>query len=134
MSTSRKIRYKGGILLGVLVLLLLAGCNASNLKIGYISTGVGNTLTASYYYFDGMESRRIEGEPGEIITIAYSSEVKKGNLEMKIKSPTGEIYPLSTGDGYEEMLEIPVDKTGTYRLIVMGERTRGSFSVSWSAI
>ncbi|NBG89536.1 hypothetical protein [Isachenkonia alkalipeptolytica] len=127
-------KSKGIMALGVLLLLLLVGCSTSNLKIGYISSGVGNTLTASYYYFDGIESRKIEGEPGEIITIAYNSEVKKGNLEMKIESPTGEVYPLPTEHNSEEIVEIPVDKTGTFRLIVMGERTRGSFSVSWSAI
>ena len=127
-------KSKGIMALGVLLLLLLVGCSTSNLKIGYISSGVGNTLTASYYYFDGIESRKIEGEPGEIITIAYNSEVKKGNLEMKIESPTGEVYPLPTEHNSEEIVEIFVDKTGTFRLIVMGERTRGSFSVSWSAI
>lgn len=128
----RKAIMGFGILL--LVLLMVVGCSTSNLKVGYISSGVGNTFTASYYYFDGMESRNIKGEPGEIITISYNSEVKKGNLEMKIESPTGEVYPLPTDLNSEEMMEIKVDQTGTYRLIIMGEGTRGSFSVAWSAI
>ena len=129
----KKIR-KGIVALIVLFLLFLGGCNASNLKVGYVSTGVGNTLTASYYYFDGVESRSIKGEPGEVITVAFNSEVKKGNLEMKIQSPTGEVYLLPTNQNSEETLEIHVDKTGIYRLVIMGERTRGSFSVAWSAI
>lgn len=129
------IKGKSVLFGGILLLLLLAvGCSTSNLKVGYVSTGVGNTFTASYYYFDGIESRRIEGEPGEVITIAYNSEVKKGNLEMKIQSPTGELYLLPTDINSEELMEIQVDKSGTYRLIILGERTRGSFSVAWSAI
>jgi|GEM_PF-905563 len=128
----RKAIIGFGILL--IVLLMVVGCSTSNLKVGYVASGVGNTYTASYYYFDGMESRNIKGEPGEIITISFNSEVKKGNLEMKIQSPTGEVYPLPTDLNSEEMVEIKVDQTGTYQLIIMGERTRGSFSVAWSAI
>ena len=133
----RTIQKKGKriMALGIFIfVLLVVGCSSSNLKVGYVSSGVGNTFTASYYYFDGIESRNIKGEPGEIITIAYNSEIKKGNLEIKIESPTGEVYLLPTDLKSEEKMEIPVNKTGTYRLIVMGERTRGSFSVAWSAI
>jgi len=127
------IRFMGlGILL--IVLVMVVGCSTSNLKVGYVASGVGNTYTATYYYFDGMESRNIKGEPGEIITISFNSEVKKGNLEMEIQSPTGEIYSLPTDRNSEEMMEIKVDQSGTYQLIIMGERTRGSFSVAWSAI
>ncbi len=131
----KTFKGKGVLFGGILLLLLLAvGCSSSNLKVGYVSTGVGNTFNASYFYFDGIESRSIEGGPGDVITIAYNSEVKKGSLEMKIQSPMGEVYCLPTDLTSEEMLEIKVDKSGTYRLIIMGERTRGSFSVAWSAI
>jgi hypothetical protein len=135
MRANVKRNGKGLMGLGILIMVLLAaGCSNANLKVGYISSGIGNTFTASYYYFDGMESRKIDGEPGEIITVAYDSEVKRGNLQMKIQSPTGEVYHLSTDAESEKLMEIPVDKTGTYRLIITGERTRGSFSVAWSSI
>lgn len=124
----------GSFILVLTVLLLLAACNASNIKVGYVTSNIGNTITASYYYFDGTESKEIKGEPGEIIAVAYNSEVKKGNLTMEIQSPTGDVYVLPTDQTTEELLEIPVDKTGTYRLIINGERTRGSFSVAWSAM
>lgn len=125
---------KGLIIIGLLILMLAVGCSSANLKVGYVSTGIGNAFTASYYYFDGVETRSIDGEPGETIIVAYNSEVKRGNLEMKIKAPTGEIYSLTSDGDSEESIEIPVNKTGTYRLMVVGEKTRGSFSVSWSAI
>ena len=121
------------LLVLMLALLLFAtGCSTSSLKVGYVSTSIGSEFSASYYHFNGTESRRIKAEEGETLSIQYETEVKRGSLDIWIQSPDGETIDLATGETTVDSIEIPVEESGYYRLMVVGDSTRGSFDFDWS--
>jgi hypothetical protein len=113
----------------ILTMAVLTGCD-SNMSLLYVGSDTGDKISGSYKLFTGTKSKTINAEKGETIVIDYSSEVKSGELALKVLDPDKEIaLELETNKAGTE--EINAEKDGKYRLIITGNKTNGSFNVKW---
>ncbi len=114
------------------IFLLLVSISASGCKItrGYVGTNVGNHISATYQLFNGTKTKSIRVDAGKTMVIDYSSEVKKGNLEIKLLDVKKELFAgLETNiTGTKTITAVDSEK---YELVITGADTEGSFDVSW---
>ncbi len=124
--------FKG--MLGLLVLgsLLLVACSQSKLQIGWVGTSTANQFSYRYETFTGTERKSIRLTAGETLALTYAVEVDKGSLTLAVQNPDGEtLWEETFEEADDETVELNAEKTGTYKLLVQGERTGGSFDISW---
>jgi len=128
----------------LLVSALTIGCGArSSLRIGWLESGGPRHKTARYRTFSGVERASFRVEEGQTVEIDYEINVEKGTLTLSVTDPDGEIvweetFEEAVGDGGEPELSFrgehalePVAQTGRYKLRIEGDRTGGSFDLSW---
>jgi len=114
----------------LLTLTVFTGCD-SNIQLMSMGSNAGNKINYSYKLFTGTHTKSIKVEKGKTIVIDYSSEVKKGELDLKIFDPDENVVlELETNKtGTEELI---AEKDGKYELIITGSKTNGSFNVKWN--
>jgi DNA-directed RNA polymerase subunit RPC12/RpoP len=84
-------------------------------------------MKSSYAYWDGTKIKGIKGEAGEEFEINYSSEVKKGDLQINlydIENNLIEKFPTNTSGTYI----VSFEGEGEYLIEVIGKGTKGSYS------
>lgn len=108
--------------------LVLISCG--QVKVGYVGSNTGNHINSSYKYFNGTETRVINASAGNVIDIHYTSEVKKGELSLKVmdssQNTVAKLEANTTGTK-----EIKANGDEKYELIVDASGTEGSFDVKW---
>jgi hypothetical protein len=111
----------------LLTLILVCGCN---ITMGYVGSNSGNQISGSYHLFSGTKTNTIEVHQGKVTFIHYDSEVKQGELTMKIFNPEKELFLDLKPNiaGTESIVAVGDDK---YELVVTGTDTEGSFNVHW---
>lgn len=120
------------ILLIFILNLNLIGCTSS---LYIFKTGSGNSVNSidySYRLFHGKETKTIKVEKNEKIKIEYDVEVKKGNLEIEVLNKKGEkIWKINLDKDKKGEHELKL-KEDTYKLIVRGDKAKGSYNVKYN--
>jgi hypothetical protein len=116
----------------------LAGCGS---HIGSISTGsrvlsAGNNVpghfNASYQLFSGEEGQWVTAKAGQSIDLSYAGEAQKGSLSFVVRDAnkttlwSEDLVKITGGS-----TKVPVEQSGDYAVVVVGQETQGSFEVSW---
>jgi len=130
--------YKPHILLcfTIAFAILMAGCNTDHsinsdihMKIQLDQNG---RIAKIYDTFNGIERGSLEVESGQRICFDYEAIVQIGSLTIKWLDPSGvvvwERVISESANGTEEIVS---ESHGRYSIIVQGQRTVGSFNVSW---
>ncbi|MGC9357149.1 MAG: hypothetical protein ACP5GX_04760 [Anaerolineae bacterium] len=119
--------------LALLSLTLTVGCGAtSSLQIGWVETSGPNSREASYRTFTGIERKAVELEAGEILAIDYNITVDKGELDLRVENPDGDIiWEQIFGDSETGTAEVRSEEAGRYLIEIEGQETGGSYELSW---
>lgn len=117
------------VILVLMVATLLAACDKKVVFMGSSSSS-NNQMEASYRYFTGTEEKKISMKKGETLAIDYQSEVEKGELTIKLYGPENHLLQsLSSNKAGNEKLGISQD--GKYRIQVSGNKTKGSYKITY---
>ena len=120
----------------VVLVILLSGCDFSNVKIGEVRLMYGDSddshMSYNFKAFTGSESERVEVLAGQTIIFEYEVVVDKGSVVIEWQNPTGAVvWRESLAENGRGGEEIAIDSAGKYALIVQGKGAAGSFDVSW---
>lgn len=116
------------LLVFIVLLAFLAGCN--DVQILYAGSNMGNQITGSYRYFQGTETKSIEMDSSEVYSFNYSSEVASGGLSIQLLDPDG-TTAIDFKTDTSGTIEYTAEVDGKHTLVIIGNGTRGKFSVSW---
>lgn len=122
------------VILGILLLsgtIIFSSClMGSGIKIGCVEKSYGNTLNASFYYFDGTNNKKVKFDKGDKVTIVYSIELEKGALQVNLKDQAGkEIFSKSEGSGEATFT---VNETQNYSINIIASKAKGKYNLTWS--
>jgi hypothetical protein len=121
-----------GILCGLLLVFCGISCRNSgdNLYVAAVKNNTDSSISAGYQYFDGPETREIVVKAGQTLIFSYSSAVESGTLSIKVIDGVDKTAAeFETGGDGKDTLS--VDKSGTYKLVITGDGTKGNYKVSW---
>lgn len=111
---------------------LLAACGQSTIEIGMLENHLPGRWEASYTTFSGAKIDRIRAEAGETLVLEYEVQVDKGDLSLRVDQPGGEpLWNLTVREDAQNTVQLPIEEAGTYSLIIEGDNTGGSFTLSW---
>ncbi|ASW42359.1 hypothetical protein [Clostridium isatidis] len=118
------------LIVGILYFIITGIFSDFDTKIGYVENNFGNTMEASFKHFDGKKDKKIKFNEGEVVNFEYSLQAKDGSLEFQIKDEDGKIVE-SRKSNDEGNIELKVDKTQKYKIIILAEKAQGSYSIEW---
>lgn len=100
-----------------------------SVKVGYVGSNAGNTINASFKYFDGVESRKVKFNEGDVVTIKYAIGLEEGSLSLVVFDEKGdEIIKRSDNEGE---VSFEVTETQKYKISLVAAKAKGNFSVKW---
>ncbi len=99
-------------------------------KVGYVENNYGNTLSASFNYYDGSKIKTVKFEEGDNVKLNYSFNLEEGNLLLKVKDQAGNEI-LNKSDDFGEVTFI-IDKTQKYTINVIAAKAKGNYVITWS--
>jgi hypothetical protein len=121
--------------LSLLLLLILFTLPACTRKVGWVETNIGNTFTAQYRFFDGMQTDTIRLDAGESVILAYDIEVLEGNLSLQITDPNGDsVWERTFIENENSELKFTSEMGGRYKINLTGEETEGEFDLQWETV
>ena len=107
--------------------LAFTGCTR---KLMWVSNSDKDHIQATYKRFTGTEIKTIRLNEGDTLVIDYQSEVTEGTLTLSLTDPDGnEVASLGTDTEGTERLGI--EEGGGYTLLILGDKTGGSFEINW---
>ena len=112
--------------------IVLMGCSGGSYKIikGNIRQS-RNTIKGSYQSFSGDFFKAVRLNKGQTITLKSMSTTEEGSLFLVVVDPYGNsMFEISLQDDPKER-KIGIDQTGRYKIKVVGEDHRGSFTITW---
>lgn len=123
--------YRFGMSL-VLPLLLLAASNMDfSTKKNWAEQRTDSSYTASFDYFKGRQDVPIPAKAGQTITFEVKVDSKNGGgYGYRVAGERGTAFTMS--EGGVNQLNIIVNKTGIYRIVLTGDRIQGSVEVKWT--
>lgn len=101
-------------------------------RLLYMSSDRPAAMQARFFRFSDEKERKVGLSPGDELIIRWEETEKAGSLRLEISDPEGKLIKR-IDKGPAEYRCIAAQK-GNYRLMVVGEKARGSFSVSWDYI
>ncbi|WP_020611072.1 hypothetical protein [Sediminispirochaeta bajacaliforniensis] len=101
-------------------------------RLLYMSSDRPAAMQARFYRFSDEKERKVGLSPGDELIIRWEETEKAGSLRLEISDPEGKLIKR-IDKGPAEYRCIAAQK-GNYRLMAVGEKARGSFSVSWDYI
>lgn len=108
--------------------MVYTGCG---LKIGYRSSSSVRKMSASFSLLSDTEFKSIKLKEGNTITFDYNLKQKSGSLVATFEDSSGneliEFEPNTSGE-----TDITVDKDDTYKLIIKGDKAKGSYKFEWN--
>lgn len=120
----------------VLGFLLLSGLvvfsfiRDNGMKIGFAENNYGHTMSASFYYYDGTNKKKVTLNKGDEVTLAYNMDAKKGALEMIVKDQGGnEVLKKSDGTGEASFT---ANETQEYSIEIVAIKAKGKYKLTWS--
>jgi hypothetical protein len=128
--------YGLALLLGLLVLggVVFTVIDAMNFqRLGFAGVNIPGHMAASYQYLDDTIDSHITVDEGETLVLEYELRSEEGELLLDIQDPQGEqLMRLEGNEAGRAEIEAPF--TGTYRLVVYGEETRGEYDIRWDVV
>lgn len=116
----------------LLLVVLVAGCGQSSVRLGWVETSSPGHLKATYDEFTGVATQTVPTQPGETLYLVYDARVEKGRLSLEVEGPLGEtVWCTVLCNDCGETRTLPVTMPGCYAISVRGEATEGSFDVKW---
>lgn len=136
-----KSNLRAGTLVPILCVVVAAGlflrtCNGpikSGVFINWERSFTSNSYSASYDRMNGKITIPIILEGRQELTIDYELVSEKGTISIELRHPNGntlEYITCENGNQSKAALARTENK-GKYKLRIMGDDTKGSFSVSW---
>jgi len=117
------------IVFSLITLALLTSCTR---KVKWVEMNIGDTFKASYQYFNGREVEFIKLDSGETFILSYDVVVEDGSLTLEWENPDEDLIWKETFlENDQGTFEFTSETDGRYRLIVVGDETRGEFNFSW---
>lgn len=130
MNTIRKAVW---ILTAVILGGFLIGCGRTTFRLGWLESNRPGRFSASYVTFTGSESRWLQVDAGDRLVLTYDVEVAKGRLALKIEAPDDRIlWWRSFSDDAQGSAELALEQGGRHSIVSDGDRTGGSFRLSWA--
>jgi hypothetical protein len=129
-----KIFRKPLLVASIAVTMLIAGSGCDQFKINrnYVVTSLPGLIRASFQTFDLEESQPVGMQAGQTIDIQYKAELTKGHVIFQLLDPDGEVvWEKSVGEDISEQVTLNAEKTGRYRVNVVGEKAGGSYEITW---
>ena len=126
-----KIGLVSIIFLSVILMLVSVSCTRfTGNAVEYSGSNIGNHIDGTYKLFDGQQIKTVNLEAGDVLNFSYNSTVEKGSLSMFFENPekvTVVFFPVNTSG----IAIYSADKSGNYRVVIIGENTQGKFTLSW---
>lgn len=134
--------FKTRLFLILSIAALLSGCELGNfhagkLKIGETRLGMAGSkepdqMAFSYGTFTGFESGSVAAEAGQSLALVYQVTINKGSLAIEVQDPGNEVIWDKTFEADETgSIEIQLEQSGSYAIIVQAKNAGGSFELSW---
>ncbi|MEK3900772.1 MULTISPECIES: hypothetical protein [unclassified Paenibacillus] len=124
------ILLSAGLLLLISVVLIGAGFLGPDVRVGYGENSYGNKLNASFYYFNGTNTKKLKFNKGDQVKMTYSIELSKGTLQMKVRDEAdNEVFLKTEGSGEVDFI---VDKTQNYEIEIKAIKAKGKYTLDWS--
>lgn len=115
----------------VVVLTILVGLkNGSSIQIGFSESTVGDQVSASFKYFNGVKKEKVKFSAGSDVVMNYKISAKSGKLKMEIVDGSGNVIKEIKAPEEGEF-EFSVVKKQKYVLRFTGKKARGKYKVSW---
>jgi hypothetical protein len=119
--------------------LLVGGCDFTKVRIGEVrmmyGTNVDGHISYNYSIFTGFEYGETQVASGQRIFFEYTVTVDKGSLLIEWQDPEGEVvWRKSLQESERGEDGFTVESTGTYRIMIQGKNSGGSFDVAWKII
>jgi hypothetical protein len=99
-------------------------------RLLYVSSEDSASMQATFYRFSDSKERKIGLNPKDRLLIDWEEEEKSGSLILEIYDPAGVLVETLTEPRSGHLLK--GGQKGNYKLKVIGEKARGSFSLSWT--
>lgn len=120
----------------LILVILLSGCDYTKIKVGEVRVMYGSNedghISYDFKTFTGFESGSAQVEKGEIIFFDYQATVDKGSLLIEWQDPNGEIvWQENLSESERGNVEIGIETSGKYTIIIQGKNAAGNFDVSW---
>ena len=120
----------------LILVILLSGCDYTKIKVGEVRVMYGSNedghISYDFKTFTGFESGSAQVEKGEIILFDYQATVDKGSLLIEWQDPNGEIvWQENLSESDRGNVEIGIETSGKYTIIIQGKNAAGNFDVSW---
>lgn len=120
----------------LILVILLSGCDYTKIKVGEVRVMYGSNedghISYDFKTFTGFESGSAQVEKGEIIFFDYQATVDKGSLLIEWQDPNGEIvWQENLSESDRGNVEIGIETSGKYTIIIQGKNAAGNFDVSW---
>lgn len=110
--------------------ILIAGCSQGGsykLIMGDIHTG-DKSIEGSYSSFSGNYYKKIKLDKNTKINLELTAETRAGTITAQLINPEGnKDLELKEGSSKEKM----INKSGQYKMKVVGEDHKGSFELKW---
>jgi hypothetical protein len=120
----------------LILVILLSGCDFTKIRVGEVRVMYGSNedghISYDFKTFTGFESGSAQVEKGEIIFFDYQATVDKGSLLIEWQDPNGEIvWQENLSESERGNVEIGIETSGKYTIIIQGKNAAGNFDVSW---
>ncbi len=120
----------------LILVILLSGCDFTKIRVGEVRVMYGSNedghISYDFKTFTGFESGSAQVEKGEIIFFDYQVTVDKGSLLIEWQDPNGEIvWQENLSESERGNVEIGIETSGKYTIIIQGKNAAGNFDVSW---
>ena len=86
-------------------------------------------MSASFLLIETKE-KSIKLSSGDTIKFDYELEEKKGELSATFEDSSGKVIHLFEANTNGE-IDIIIEKDGTYELVIIGDKARGSYKFEW---
>jgi hypothetical protein len=113
---------------------MLTGCDKSRISVGMIGNKMPSRISYHFHLFSGQKNGTVKVKNEQIINIEYEVEINDGSLSIGLQNPSKEIiWESNFTEGHSETntVEVTADKEGKYKIIIKGQKAKGSFNVSW---
>jgi methionine-rich copper-binding protein CopC len=114
----------------IITLILINTDSITSLQIMSHSNYSSNKMNSSYRFFHGFKSKNVNLKQGEELTINYKSEVQSGSLTLKVLDSKGDVIKVFEGNT-EGTENLKADTDKKLKIVVEGNKTRGSYEISW---
>jgi hypothetical protein len=125
------------VALGVLLLSAIA-CSplkgVSTVQIGMIEFGGRNQAKARFGTLRGQKMWHEFVNEGEVLALDFEAGIDKGELAIQILDPGSQVLwqvDVFPDEPIHDQIKLPVDQSGRYAIVVMGDGAGGSYRLHW---